>query len=75
MQIRQIRQVGQIRQIRQINKRKANWVMKQPRAVQPGETIEAQDWGRDRAFPGRIFIDEKGPAIETAGGYGHRNTI
>ena len=40
----------------------------------PGETIKAQEWSRGQVFPGRIFIDEKGPAIETAWGWGHRST-
>ena len=43
--------------------------------VRLGETIEAQEWSRDRVFPGRIFMDEMGPALETARNWGQRNTI
>lgn len=28
-----------------------------------GETVEPQVWGEGRSFPGRVFIDGKGPAL------------
>lgn len=39
------------------------------------ETVEPQVWSEGRSFPGRVFIYERGPALETIRVWRSRDTI
>lgn len=74
-------------QARQTEKRPGHRRNSKPRRVIPHHASQGSSrqparrddccpgWSKDQAFPGRIFISEKGPAVETARDWGHRNTI
>ena len=57
------------------SKGSTSWRLRAAAGSRPSEMVKAKEWSRDRVFLGRIFIDEKGPAIETAKSWGHRSTI
>lgn len=40
-----------------------------------GETVEAQEWGCHRRFPGHIVVDERAEALQTAREWRRRDTI
>ena len=44
-------------------------------AIRRGETAETQEWGSDRCSPGRIIVEERAAALETANEWRRRDTV
>ena len=39
------------------------------------ETVEIREWGSGRQFPGRIIVDSRAGALETASEWRQRDTV
>ena len=44
-------------------------------SLRPGDTVETQEWGTRRTFPGQVVVDIRRGALDTAGTWRRGNTI